>query len=436
MKNLFLLIKDCIYTSFWVLPLLMAINGGLLAVLAFSIDSLLTSTATRLEFSNYISMINASNTLPLIATAIITITSVTFSITILTLSIVSTQYGARLLPGFLRQKPTQFVLGSFIGVFIYILAVSMLMPASDISILNPYFSVVLALILGVISFLLLIYFIHFVCKQIQLDTVLEIITTDLVKAINTQYTTTDDENLVARNVIGDDINNRLHSLRSTDVLAKKTGYIQIINYQKLFSIADKNELVIIVHENIGKFAIEGAALFSVYTSNSTNVEFDDEILSVLQVGKRRAAVQDIEFFFEELSEIVLTALSPGINNSYIAIHTIDRIAQGILELSKHKLPSKYIFSKDGDLRLVRHVVGYGNFVETAFNQIRQNAVGNMGVVIHVFHAIRRLLSCELPDELAMSLKKQVNYLYESTAATGLHQADRQDLKKAYDAAME
>ena len=53
----------------------------------------------------------------------ITVAGVTFSMTLVTLSLASGQYTSRILRNFMRDRVTQAVLGIFTGIFIYCLVV-------------------------------------------------------------------------------------------------------------------------------------------------------------------------------------------------------------------------------------------------------------------------------------------------------------------------
>ena len=58
-----------------------------------------------------------------IATSMITVAGVTFSITIVAITQASNQFTPRILRNFMRDRANQFVLGVFAGVFAYCLVV-------------------------------------------------------------------------------------------------------------------------------------------------------------------------------------------------------------------------------------------------------------------------------------------------------------------------
>ena len=61
----------------------------------------------------------ARQILTTLAAAVITVVGVVFSITIVALTLASTQFGPRMLRNFIRDRGTQFTLGTFVATFVY-----------------------------------------------------------------------------------------------------------------------------------------------------------------------------------------------------------------------------------------------------------------------------------------------------------------------------
>ncbi len=58
-----------------------------------------------------------------IAASVITVVGIVFSITIVTLTLASTQFGPRMLRNFIRDRGTQLTLGAFVATFVYCVVV-------------------------------------------------------------------------------------------------------------------------------------------------------------------------------------------------------------------------------------------------------------------------------------------------------------------------
>ena len=62
---------------------------------------------------------SARQILTAIAAAIITVVGIVFSITIVALTLASTQFGPRMMRNFIRDRGTQHTLGAFVATFVY-----------------------------------------------------------------------------------------------------------------------------------------------------------------------------------------------------------------------------------------------------------------------------------------------------------------------------
>ena len=65
----------------------------------------------------------ARQILTALAAAVITVVGIVFSITIVALTLASTQFGPRMLRNFIRDRGTQVTLGTFVATFVYAMLV-------------------------------------------------------------------------------------------------------------------------------------------------------------------------------------------------------------------------------------------------------------------------------------------------------------------------
>ena len=118
--------------------------------------------STSLRGSNTGDADAARTILTAIAAAIITVVGVVFSVTILALTLASTQFGPRMLRNFIRDRGTQATLGIFVATFVFsVLALGSVTSAADGNFV-PHISVTVALGLTLLDLGVLIYFIHHV----------------------------------------------------------------------------------------------------------------------------------------------------------------------------------------------------------------------------------------------------------------------------------
>ena len=118
------LLWDTLRSSYWFTPALMLLGGGALAFALVALDQKIENDSVRgLWWIFGGGAEGARSLLSTVAGSVITVAGTTFSITIAVLSLTSSQFGPRLLRGFLRDTGNQVVLGTFLATFLYCLLV-------------------------------------------------------------------------------------------------------------------------------------------------------------------------------------------------------------------------------------------------------------------------------------------------------------------------
>jgi uncharacterized membrane protein len=138
---------DALLASYWFVPGVMA--AALLATLMVRLDVRLNLEGMELSFITLNQPDGARALLSTVAGSMITVAGVSFSITMVVLSLASSQFGPRLLSNFMRDRGNQIVLGTFVATFIYCLLVLCTVRAADES-GAPAFVPHLAVSLGVV----------------------------------------------------------------------------------------------------------------------------------------------------------------------------------------------------------------------------------------------------------------------------------------------
>jgi uncharacterized membrane protein len=177
-------ILDDVRSSFWFVPALMVAAAIFLAWITVSLDEVFDSSKT--EGLGWIYTGGAEGArllLSTIAGSMITVASVTFSITIVALTLTSSQFGPRLLRNFMWDGGNQLTLGTFIATFVYCLLVLRTIRGNGETSFVPHVSVTVALVLALAGLGVLIYFIHHVALGIQANSVVASVSAELDEAI-------------------------------------------------------------------------------------------------------------------------------------------------------------------------------------------------------------------------------------------------------------
>jgi uncharacterized membrane protein len=282
-----------------------------------------------------------------IATSAIGVAGVVFSMTIVTLQLASSQFGPRLLRTFLRDTGTQLALGTFLGTFIYCIVVLPTVATSEDSQFVPHVSVTVAVALAIASLAMLVYYIDHVAQSIHADAVMESVGSELCSVI---------DNLFPEEV-GADADEALEQhggLPPCDgdpshVRSVRGGYVRFINAESLLTLASENNLFIVMRSPPGAFVMRDDLLAEVWPEPSAPMQ--KKIQAAFVLGAHRTTLQDILFTFEQVSEVAVRALSPGINDPTTAVHCLDQIGAGLTRLVARKLPSKWRTDTAGTVRI-------------------------------------------------------------------------------------
>ncbi len=178
--------RDSLRTNLWLIPTVEVIGAVALFAVTYRIDQAAYRGELHLPaWVNNGSADAARQILIAIAAAVITVVGLVFSITIVALTLTSTQFGPRMLRNFIRDRGTQVTLGTFVATFVYaVLALGSIWHGSRGDFV-PHVSITVALVLLLASLGVLIYFINHVATSIQLPEVIASIARDLARRRST-----------------------------------------------------------------------------------------------------------------------------------------------------------------------------------------------------------------------------------------------------------
>jgi len=163
-------IQQLIYfirSSYWFVPTIMATLAIILSLTTVHIDrSYGASWMTDVWWVSLNQPEGARALLATVAGSMITVTGVTFSLTILAVSHATSHYGPRLLDNFMRDRGNQYTLGTLVATFLYCLLVlrTIRSPVSyqdtslQFEIFVPQLSILIAIALTLASVAMLIFF--------------------------------------------------------------------------------------------------------------------------------------------------------------------------------------------------------------------------------------------------------------------------------------
>jgi uncharacterized membrane protein len=368
-------------SSLWFVPALMVAGAVLLAVAFIELDSRI-NYETLVEWPVLFgsSAEGARNILSTIAGSMITVAGVTFSITIVALSLASNQYTPRILRNFMRDRANQAVLGVFVSVFIYCLIVLRSIRGGEEAFI-PSLSVVFAVVLALLGIAFLIYFIHHIAASIQASTIISAVAKETIDAIRVLFPEDMGEG-------EEDEPAPLPEDCSWEASpAFKTGYIQGVDAEAMIAFAEKHGLVLRMERRIGDFVIEGTPLVSISPPGRLGKDAAGALKDFYAVNTYRTVAQDVAFGVRQLVDIALKALSPGVNDTTTALVCVDHLGAILYALTDRKIPPRLRYT-EGALRVIARGPTFEGLVEDSFSEIRLLAKGSAVVFVRILSAIQ------------------------------------------------
>jgi uncharacterized membrane protein len=338
----------------------------------------------------------ARELLSTIASSMLTIAGLVFSITILVLQLASSQFSPRVLSTFLQDRVTQSSLGMFLGSFVYAM---MLLPRvrseTDSSpAFVPGVSVYVAFLLALISVGFFVRYIHHMAHSIRAVNIIGRVAQETHASI---------ERLYPEQFLEDPSEPRSLPSHPADLVlesSRPAGVVIHVDQEALLHAARARDLLIELIPRVGDFVPSGAPLCRVWgASEPDELPVNDWIV----LATERTPRQDPMFGFRQLVDVAERALSPGVNDPSTAKQALDHLHDLLRALARRSIPAAARVDERGVLRLWLPHPDWSDYVRMAFEEIRSYGSGS----IQVMHGARVVLE----DLIAISPPERAGALH-------------------------
>lgn len=421
---------DGLIGSYWLVPTLLALGAFALALAMNQLDRALDGSPGFMGPFYGGEPNSARAILTTVASAMITVVSLTFSVTVVALTLAANQFGPRLLYNFMRDRANQIVLGVFIGTFIYCLLVLRMVGGSTGDWV-PHASVLLGLSLGVLDVGVLIFFIHHLIETMQANNVVARVATELQHAVRRVFPAQSDAAPSAQAGAGAEEITRLFEQPPGELSSTREGVLQVVDYQRLLRCAQKYDVSLRLCYRPGEFVLKHSVAFLVWPPRRVCPELAQACSGALLVGARRTLVQDVEFAFDQLIELALRALSPSLNDTFTATACIDRLGAGLVAVAGRAPQPAVLRDKQGVARVVLKTTDFHRLCKRAFEQIRQNARDNLAVLLRLLEVIEFVLRHVQTGEHRQALLAQARMVHNDARACATSADDEADVARRY-----
>ena len=306
-------VQDAVRTQLWPLPTAGVVLGVILVpLLDAAVDRGIPGALDSIVFNGDPDA--ARTVLSAVSSSLITVTALTFSLTVVTLQLASSQFSPRLLRTFSQDLFVQVTLAVFLTTFTFSLTVLRSVRSAEEggAPFVPRLAVTLSFLLALASVVALVLFLAHLTRQIRVETMLLRVRNDAVGTMTTNLTSRDDPTPAP--VPPDRPEN------SEVLWAAESGFLTRIAQHDLVEAAVDTGTVVSMERHPGSFVVQGTPLGHVWSQSRSPLdpqvlnEMRDHVASAVHLGSERTAAQDVGFGLRQITDIVNKALSPGIND--------------------------------------------------------------------------------------------------------------------------
>jgi uncharacterized membrane protein len=412
-------------SSLWFIPTVLVLAAIILAVTLVEvdrhIDPHLWDTWPRLFGAG---AEGSRGMLAAIASSMITVAGVVFSITIVVLSLAASQYSPRVLHHFMRDRTHQTVLGAFVGIFAYCLVVMRTIRSGEEGLFIPSLAVTGGVLLAFLGIGLLIFFIHHISVAIQASHMLATAAGETLRAIEHVFPEdlgTDEDDRPEESEAAAPDGETWHV-----VPAHQTGYLQRIDPERLLACACEGQRVVRMERGMGEFLIAGTPLVAVTGRTAPDPATVRQLQAAYTVNQQRSIDQDAVYGIQQIVDVALRALSPGVNDTTTAVMSVDYLTAILVRLAPRRIasPRRYV---DGQLRVIARGPTFTTLLATALEQIRRHAAGNVTVLARLLQAVETVAGVTTSPRRRQALWQQVQKIDDGIQQSIVLSGERQAL---------
>lgn len=328
----------------------------------------------------------ARGILETIAGSLITVAGLAFSLTIVVLALVSSQFSPRAVPGFLADRLNQVIAGAFVGIFGYCLVILRSVRGESTGTAEafiPRLGVTGAIALALVGLALLLVFINHMGTSIQ------------ASRLAARIATSTGDEIARLHPAGASREERPahHPLAappsggSATVTPVRSGYVRAVPIGALLAIVDGPGVRLQVNVRAGDFVAATTPIAEVWPSSALTDEARRAIRGCIALGRERSIHDDVLYGLRQLADIAVKALSPGINDPTTAVDCVGRLRVLLEGLAARDLPARVGVEGPGGATLTARRTTFEEYLAEAFDEIGRYATDNARVVVSLLDAL-------------------------------------------------
>ncbi len=421
MRGRFRVVREAFRSLLWPIP---AVAVALAVVLGIWLPSLDNAYDENIPTSIRAYLFGggpdaARAVLQAISGSLITVTSLTFSLTVVSLQLASSQFSPRLLRTFTSDRFVHWTLALFLGTFAYSLTVlrTIRTAADQQSEFVPDVAVTVAFVLAIASVVGLVLFLAHLTREIRVETMMRKVQAETIETINVVYP--------------EDPPGRLPDPRAVDeavpIEAESSGFLTSVDPQILVGAAKKARAIIRIDVDPGSSLIAGVPFATVWPDDRRE-HFSDEEITDLRAGIQRAVgtgferttAQDPAYGFRQLADVAARALSPGINDPTTAVHVLAHLSSLLCLLVDRDMRDRILADEDGTARAILALPGFASLLELSLAQARRYGLQDPEVAERIITLLQEVAWRDKAGRHRGAIQTQLSELRETMEDPGLH----------------
>jgi uncharacterized membrane protein len=340
----------------------------------------------------------AQTLLEAFVTATLSFVVFTFGSLLVAIQVASAQMTPRIIATtLLRNDVVRYTVGLFIFTLMFSLSAQNKMEKDAHQLV-----MLLAVLLGILSFAAFFYLIDYASRLLRPISVLANVGDDGLAVIQTVYSDP---------TLGPDIRaGKCLNFDPPDRVIRHLGTSAIVlaaNLKLLVAEAERSDGIIEFVPQVGDFVAVDEPLFNLHGGAQSLDE--NTLRATVALGSERTMDQDPTFAFRIVVDIALKALSPAINDPTTGVLAIDQLHRMLRMVGRRHLRTDEILNESGQLRVVFRTPNWEDFVHLAFSEIRACGSNNLQIVRRLRAMIENLVQT-LPTHRHPALLQELGLL--------------------------
>ena len=376
-------------STLWFIPVMCVLAGVVLSIGTITIDRLTGFDLIPRWMTGGPDA--ALGILTTIALSMVSLATLVLTITMVVVQLAMGQFSPRIVQTFLRDKPSQLAIGLFVATFAHAM-LSMREVQFEDGGQVPGIAIGVAYVLVLISIAMLVLYVDHIGRSLRVSSLIELVGDDTRRLLDDQYPEMLSDARASPSVIA----------------AAASGVVTSIDRDRLVGLAESADCVLHVVPAVGSFVPAGASLLTI--EGPVDRLDRGTAAHCVELGLERTLDEDVGYGFRMLVDVAERSLSESpFLDPTTAVQSIDRLHDGLRQLSVRVIPDGRHHDDAGNLRLTVPTMDWDSYVHLAFDEIRLAGAASPQVSRRLVAALTDLIDYA-PSDRRPALVEQLELL--------------------------